>query len=61
MNKISDFKILNFFNKATVRQMTTDYAMMLSDIVKNVTITKKYKNFDMFYVDFPLEQSKNMI
>ena len=40
--------------------MTTDYAMMLSDLVKNVTITKKYKNFDMFYVDFPLEQSKNM-
>jgi len=46
---------------ATVRQKTTDYAMFLSTIVKNVSLTHKYKNFDMGYSDLPLDKSKKSI
>ena len=28
---------------------------MLSELIRNVSITYKFKNFDMSYVDFPLE------
>jgi hypothetical protein len=45
---------------ATVRQMTTDYAMLLSGLIKNVTITHQYKNFDMLYTDLPIDKSKSL-
>ena len=38
----------------TVRTLTERYAEMLSGLVKNVTETHKFKNFDMAYIDFPL-------
>jgi len=44
---------------ATVRQMTTDYAMLLSGLIKNVTLTHQYKNFDMLYTDLPIDKSKS--
>lgn len=40
---------------ATVRDMTTAYAVQLSEVVKNVTLTHKFNNFDMFYIDFPFD------
>lgn len=39
----------------TVRSLTEKYAEMLSGLVENVTLTYKFKNFDMVYIDFPLE------
>jgi acyloxyacyl hydrolase len=39
----------------TVRSITESYAEMLSDLVKNITRTYKFKNFDMVYIDLPLE------
>jgi acyloxyacyl hydrolase len=39
----------------TERAFTERYAEMLSGLVRNVTLTFKFKNFDMAYVDFPLE------
>ena len=44
----------------TVRKMTTDYAMLLSELIKNVTITHQYKNFDMLYTDLPIDKSKSL-
>ncbi len=44
---------------ATVRQMTTDYAMLLSGLIKNVTLTHQYKNFDMLYTDLPIDKSES--
>ncbi len=41
---------------SSLRDRTTQYAMMLSGIVKNVSSTYKFKNFDMLYVDFPVDQ-----
>ena len=41
----------------TVRSLTTEYATMLSQLVKNVTETYKFNNFDMAYIDFPLDLS----
>ena len=32
--------------------------MMLSTIVRNVTETYKFKNFDMLYLDLPIDKSK---
>ena len=50
---------MNFlFKKATERQMTTDYAQVLSNIIKNVTETHSYKHFDMFYTELPIAESK---
>lgn len=40
---------------ATLRKYTTDYAEMLSGLVKNVSLTHKYNNFDMHYFDFPFD------
>jgi acyloxyacyl hydrolase len=37
----------------TVRFLTEQYAEMLSGLVKNVTETYTFKNFDMVYADFP--------
>ena len=34
--------------------MASDYAVELSNIVKNVTLTYKFKNFDMAFSDFPI-------
>lgn len=39
----------------TERAMTSDYAAKLSNVVKNVTINYKFKNFDMGYLDFPFD------
>lgn len=41
----------------TLRKLTTDYAMMLSSIAKNITQTTKYKSFDLAYVDVPFDES----
>jgi hypothetical protein len=41
---------------ATLRKYTTDYAEMLSGLVKNVSLTHKFKNFDMIYFDFPFDK-----
>ena len=43
----------------TIRALTERYAEMLSAIVRNVTVTQKFKNFDMAYVDFPLDHVFN--
>ena len=40
---------------ATERAATERYAEMLSGLVRNVTQSYKFKNFDMAYVDFPLQ------
>ena len=39
----------------TIRTITERYAEMLSALLKNVTLTKKFKHFDMVYIDLPLE------
>ena len=39
----------------TEREFTERYAEMLSGIVRNVTESFKFKNFDMAYIDFPLQ------
>ena len=44
---------------SSVREMTTDYAMLLSGLIKNVTLTHQYKNFDMLYTDLPIDKSKS--
>jgi acyloxyacyl hydrolase len=36
--------------------MTSDIAALLSMVIKNVTLTNKFKNFDMIYYDFPFDQ-----
>eukprot|EP00010_Vexillifera_abyssalis_P007456 CAMPEP_0201545802 /NCGR_PEP_ID=MMETSP0173_2-20130828/2227_1 /ASSEMBLY_ACC=CAM_ASM_000268 /TAXON_ID=218659 /ORGANISM="Vexillifera sp., Strain DIVA3 564/2" /LENGTH=552 /DNA_ID=CAMNT_0047954307 /DNA_START=24 /DNA_END=1678 /DNA_ORIENTATION=- len=38
---------------ATVRREATQHAFMLNDILKNITHTRSYNNFDMAYYDFP--------
>ena len=43
-----------------MRQLTTDYAMMLSKIIQNITLTTSYKNFDMGYTDVPFDRSKKL-
>ncbi|CAF0849277.1 unnamed protein product [Brachionus calyciflorus] len=40
----------------TLRKMTTDYAVMLSDIVKDIALNYNYKHFDMLYTDVPIRQ-----
>ena len=44
----------NFMLLKTMRDSTTNYAMMLSAIVKNVTESYSFKNFDTFYTDYPI-------
>lgn len=41
---------------ATVRNLTTLYAVQLSEVIKNVTQTYRFKNFDMHYLDFPFDE-----
>jgi acyloxyacyl hydrolase len=36
--------------------MTSDIAALLSMVIKNVTLTNKFKNYDMIYYDFPFDQ-----
>jgi acyloxyacyl hydrolase len=36
--------------------MTSDYAALLSEVIKNVTFSYKFKNFDMVYYDFPFDE-----
>lgn len=50
-----------YFLKATLSKLTTEYAMMLSGIVKNISETFKFNNFDMAYIDLPVTQSKSNI
>jgi acyloxyacyl hydrolase len=40
----------------TERQITTETAVLLSEVIKNVTLTNKFKNFDMEYIDFPSDE-----
>ncbi|RNA11317.1 acyloxyacyl hydrolase [Brachionus plicatilis] len=40
----------------TLRKLTTDYAMMLSKIAKNISETKKFNNFDLAYTDVPFDE-----
>lgn len=42
----------------TLRALTTQYAQMLSGLVKNISESLTFKNFDMDYIDFPLTQGK---
>ena len=39
----------------TLRNLTTVHAQMLSGILKNISETFPTKNFDMFYMENPLE------
>lgn len=41
----------------TVRNKTSERAAQLSAVLKNVAETTKYKNFDVHYLDCPLEQA----
>ncbi len=45
-------------SNATLSRLTTDYASMLSGIVKNISQTYKFNNFDTAYIDLPTENSK---
>ena len=38
--------------------MTTQHALLLSGIVKNVTETVKFNNFDTAYTEMPFDTSK---
>ena len=44
-----------------MRQLTTEYAMMLSGIVKNVTESFTFSNFDMLYIDYPIGISEKTL
>lgn len=39
-------------------RLTTQHALLLSGIVKNVTETVKFNNFDTAYTEMPFDTSK---
>lgn len=41
---------------ATQRELTVKYAAELSLIIKNISQSFKFKNFDMAYMDFPFDE-----
>jgi acyloxyacyl hydrolase len=43
---------------ATLRDLTTQHAQLLSSILKNISTTAVYKNFDVFYLDNPFNAGK---
>uniref|UniRef100_A0A8D0GPI8 Acyloxyacyl hydrolase n=1 Tax=Sphenodon punctatus TaxID=8508 RepID=A0A8D0GPI8_SPHPU len=38
----------------TLRDLTSERALQLSNVLKEIARSKKYANFDIFYMDFPL-------
>lgn len=43
----------------TERAMTSAYAVVLSEVIRNVSMSYTFKNFDMDYLDFPFDQVIN--
>ncbi|OXB83213.1 UNVERIFIED_CONTAM: hypothetical protein H355_001965 [Colinus virginianus] len=41
----------------TLRNLTSERALQLSSVLKDITTTQKFTNFDVFYMDFPLKQT----
>uniref|UniRef100_A0A8C9G3K6 Acyloxyacyl hydrolase n=1 Tax=Pavo cristatus TaxID=9049 RepID=A0A8C9G3K6_PAVCR len=41
----------------TLRNLTSERALQLSNVLKEITRTQKFANFDVFYMDFPLKQT----
>ncbi|KAK9396552.1 acyloxyacyl hydrolase [Crotalus adamanteus] len=39
-----------------LRNLTTERAMLLSNVLKEIAKSEKYLNFDVFYMDFPLKE-----
>jgi len=46
-------------NNATLREVTTDHAMMLSDVAEMVIDRSEYSNFKALYYPFDIEESIN--
>ncbi|NWZ28059.1 AOAH hydrolase, partial [Asarcornis scutulata] len=41
----------------TLRNLTSERALQLSDVLKEIARSEKFANFDVFYMDFPLRQT----
>ncbi|NXP28154.1 AOAH hydrolase, partial [Scytalopus superciliaris] len=41
----------------TLRNLTSERALQLSNVLKEIARSEKFANFDMFYMDFPLRQT----
>ncbi|NXK55791.1 AOAH hydrolase, partial [Chauna torquata] len=41
----------------TLRNLTSERALQLSNVLKEIARSEKFANFDVFYMDFPLRQS----
>ncbi|NXC12505.1 AOAH hydrolase, partial [Corythaeola cristata] len=41
----------------TLRNLTSERASQLSNVLKDIASTEKFANFDVFYMDFPLKQT----
>ncbi len=46
-------------SNATLRDLTTQHAVLLSSVLQNITLTYKFKNFDVNYLPNPLQQVIN--
>nr|XP_006124124.1 acyloxyacyl hydrolase [Pelodiscus sinensis] len=40
----------------TLRNLTSERALQLSNVLKEITTSETFANFDLFYMDFPLEK-----
>ncbi|XP_061441962.1 acyloxyacyl hydrolase isoform X2 [Rhineura floridana] len=45
---------------ATLRNATSERALQLSNVLKQLAKSEKYANFDVFYMDFPLKEIAKM-
>ncbi|KAM3822120.1 acyloxyacyl hydrolase [Vipera latastei] len=43
-------------SNGTLKNLTTERAMLLSNVLKEIAKSEKYSNFDIFYMDFPLKE-----
>ncbi|XP_020643812.3 acyloxyacyl hydrolase isoform X1 [Pogona vitticeps] len=43
-------------SNSTLRDVTTKRAAQLSSVLKEIAISEKYANFDVFYMDYPLKE-----
>ncbi|XP_048367187.1 acyloxyacyl hydrolase [Sphaerodactylus townsendi] len=43
-------------SNATLRKITTERAMQLSSVLRGIAEAEKYTNFDLFYMDYALEE-----
>ncbi|NXV32651.1 AOAH hydrolase, partial [Rissa tridactyla] len=41
----------------TLRNLTSERALQLSNVLKEIATSEKFANFDIFYMDFPLRQT----